>query len=85
MSQIGLLKIMDTLLVKEYPGLTGIKVVPLRDIDNTTFRLFIGITPEQMEKYGSINIRNSVQSLAKFVLNDDEKVITLFYNSEDFE
>jgi hypothetical protein len=83
MSRIGLVKIFETLLLKEFPGITDINVIPMSDdIDCKYFQISIGIPPVYLTKYGGDNIRKYTDSLSKFVLDNDEKIMVIFYNSE---
>jgi hypothetical protein len=81
--KIGLTKILETLLLKEYPGISDIKVIPMSDdIDCKFFQVSIGLSPAHMKEYRTENIRNYATSLSKFVLDKDEKIMIIFYNSE---
>jgi hypothetical protein len=83
MSKIGLEKILEMMLIKEFPGIGRATVIPTSDdIDCKRYQVEIGLTPDQIKEYGGDNIRNHVKHLSKFVLDNDEEVRILFYNSE---
>jgi hypothetical protein len=83
MSKIGLEKILDMMLIKEFPGIGRATVIPTSDdIDCKRYQVEIGLTPDQIKEYGGDYIRNHIKHLSKFVLDNDEEVRILFYNSE---
>lgn len=84
MSRIGVMKIFETLLIKEFPGIEDIKVLPISDdIKDKRYQVFIGLPPASLKEYGGDNIREYAKTLSQFVLDPGEKVMILFYNSED--
>jgi hypothetical protein len=83
MSKIGLEKILEMMLIRDFPGIGRPTVIPTSDdIDCKRYHVEIGLTPDQIKEYGGDNIRNHVKYLSKFVLDNDEEVRILFYNSE---
>ena len=83
MSRIGLEKILEMMLVRDFPGIGRVTVIPTSDdIDCKRYQVDIGLTPDQIKEFGGDNIRNHVKYLSKFVLDNDEEVRVIFYNSE---
>ena len=82
-STIGLEKILEMMLNKEFPGIGRATVIPTSDdIDCKRYQVEIGLSPDQIKEFGSENIRNHVKYLSKFVLSNAEEVRIIFYNSE---
>ena len=83
MSKIGLEKILEMMLVRDFPGIGRPTVIPTSDdIDCKRYQVEIGLTPDQIKEFGGDNIRNHVKFLSKFVLDSEEEIRILFYNSE---
>ena len=81
---IALKKILNELVPKEYPGISDIKVVDDEWGGIHKYKIFLGVKPEYFNEHNSLDIRDYVNRISKYVLGKYETIgQILFYNSEN--
>ena len=81
---IALKKILNELVPKEYPGISGINVVDDEWGGIHKYKIFLGAKPADYNKFDKDNVRDYVNRISKYVLGKYENIgQILFYNSEN--
>ena len=78
MNEVALQKMLDVMLVNEFPDIKEIIVRPTKWSDN--YSVHIGLSPEGMGKYGPENVRDYIKYISKYMLISGEEVFVIFFN-----
>jgi len=89
MSVLALKKILTSMVIPEYPEIEDILVLE----DNwevkrfAEYKIFVGITPENMDKVSREDIKEKIKNYSLYILNPKKEKISqiLFFNPNDWK
>jgi hypothetical protein len=85
-THIALKKILNMMVPKKYPMVSRIQVIDdSYEYDNgINYLIYLGVSPEELERLRSSDVRDYVRDVSIYVLKGDETLRVVFFNPELF-
>jgi hypothetical protein len=78
---IALKKILNMMVPEKYPMVLDIKVID-DSYDNPHYIIYLGVSPDELNRQHRSDIRDYVRGVSSYVLNGNETLRIIFYNPE---
>ena len=81
MNEEALRKVLTVFLIPKYPGIQEVRVQVSNELAMlTTYKVYVGLTYSEMEKYKPQDIRETIRELSKYVLSPYEMLDIVFFD-----
>ena len=83
-TDIALKKILNIMVPEKYPMVSDIKIIDdSYEYDNrTNYLIYLGVSPEELERLRSSDVRDYVEDVSRYVLKGNETMRIVFFNPD---